>query len=250
MSTRSECGVLSEKKTGIRVTQKTGHIILQVKRNLRVGGSQTDRPITCLKCPKVSELYTVHHPEVRFLCQARGYPGLHKDPAPETPLEWATHIQILVIYPEDPSHHPYTPCRTCTHTAPYPAWLPSANHHLCTRHAHTKHDTRVYPLSDIHSGQALSPHTRPQAHNLRCARLTPKRGACVNTNPHVRVRTRRKPPTGHTDPGTARSERLRLRPGPGRLTGGRLFRPQPLPGPGGGCPVLIAGFPGLWPGGR
>lgn len=79
-------------------------------------------------------------------------------------------------------------------------------------------------MSDTHSGQASSPHTHPHAHNLRCALLTPKRGACVNTNLHVRVRTRRKLPTGHTDPGTAHSKRLRLRPGPGRLTSGPLFR--------------------------
>lgn len=91
---------------------------------------------------------------------------------------------------------------------------------MYTLHTNT---AQGYPTSDTHSGQASSPHTRPHAHNLRCALLTPKRGACVNTNPHVRVRTRRKPPPGHTDPRTAHSERLRLRPGPGHLTGGRCF---------------------------
>lgn len=107
--------------------------------------------------------------------------------------------------------------------------------------------THVIPTSDTVSGRTSCPHTRPHAHNLRCALLTPKRGACVNTNAHVRVRTRRKTPTGHTDPGTVRSERLRLRPGPGRPPGGRLFRPRPLPGQRcvwGGILVLIVGSPG------
>lgn len=128
----------------------------------------------------------------------------------------------------------------CTHTAPYPAWPPSANRHLCT-HTNMTHGLRT---SDTLSGRAARPHTRPHAHNLRCALLTPKRGACVNTNAHVRVRTRREAPTGHTDPGAACSERLHLRPGPGRPPGGRLFRFQPLPGQRGGALVLIAGSPG------
>lgn len=38
-----------------------------------------------------------------------------------TPSEWATHIQILVVYSEDRAHHPNTPYRMCTHNSTIPS---------------------------------------------------------------------------------------------------------------------------------
>lgn len=89
-------------------------------------------------------------------------------------------------------HTTHTLHAVCAHTtAPYPAWLPLANHHhhLCTRCTHTKQDTRVSYVrhalgpgfESAHAPTCPQPSMCPADAQARCVRKYKSTCTCAHT---------------------------------------------------------------------